>query len=79
MSGVVNDAKTGTPISTMRPSCVEVERRIIETTSHATMAPMKRAKTSYAPPMRMASAATVLTMSPEGISSVSAVPVEAIW
>ena len=46
-----------------------------ETTIHATMAPAKRAKMSYAPPTRMASAATVLTTSPAGISSVTAVPV----
>ena len=49
-----------------------------DTTAQDTIAPEKRAKESNIPPTRMASAATVLTTSPAGISSVSAVPVVAM-
>ena len=45
--------------------------------SHVTMAPAKRADTSNIPPTRIASAATVLTTSPEGMAAGSAVPVAA--
>ena len=47
--------------------------------SHVTIAPAKRADTSNMPPMRIASAATVLTTSPEGIVAGSAGPVVAAW
>ena len=78
MSGTVNVASSGTPTSTIKPSSTEVERSMNDTTIQATIDPTKRARTSYAPPIRIASAATVLTTSPDGISSVRAVPVVAM-
>ena len=79
ISGVVSEARIGTPSSTMSPSSTDVDRRMNETTIHDTMAPEKRASTSKAPPILMASAATVFTTSPAGISSVRAAPVEEMW
>ena len=50
-----------------------------ETTSHEIIAPIKRANTSKAPPILIASAATVFTMSPAWTTSVTALPVVATW
>ncbi len=46
MSGVVNEARTGTPINTISPSSTELDMRMTETTIHAAIAPENRAKTS---------------------------------
>ena len=63
----------------MSPSWSEVSSKMKDTTSQDTIDPMNRASESKVPPTRIASAITVLTTSPAGISSVRASPVAVMW
>ena len=70
---------TGTPSRTTSPSGTDVRNRIKATTMYDATAPENRANTSYMPPIRCASLATVATTSPVAIWRGRASPVWAAW